>query len=146
MFSIYQNSFSKLAAGALVALATVCTPAGAGDLPQNLGPVGPHEPILTTVGSERVIAFFLPGSGLCAVHAVMWDTSNANTDVSATRVRVSLEPGRIVHIDISAQDSLNLQCGKNAEKLAIVDNEEAVAPGIAIQQLGEPMKASTGGF
>ena len=108
--------------------------------------MGPHEPILTTVGSERVIAFFLPGSGLCAVHAVMWDNSNADTDVAATRVRVTLKPGQIVHIDIPEQDSLNFQCGKNAEKLAIVDNEHAVAPGIAIQQLGEPMKATTGGF
>ena len=32
MFPIYQNAFSKLAAaGALVALVAVCTPAGAGD-------------------------------------------------------------------------------------------------------------------
>ena len=61
MFPIYQNAFSKLAAaGALVALVAVCTPAGAGDQAQNLGPVGANEPILTTVGDKRVIAFYLP--------------------------------------------------------------------------------------
>ena len=92
---------SLAAAGALFVLTTANIPARADEVAQNLGPVGPHEPILTTVGSKRVIAFFLPGFGLCAVHAVWWDNSNADTDVSATRFRVSLEPGRIVHIDTS---------------------------------------------
>jgi hypothetical protein len=147
MFSIYQNSLSKIiaAAAVLVASVSVCS-AGAGDQPEVLGPVGPHEPILTTVGSKRVIAFFLPGGGHCALNAVMWDNSNADPGASPARVRVSLEPGQIVHIDTVEQKSLNLQCGENAEKLAIIDTDAAVASGIPIQQPGESVKASVSGF
>lgn len=59
------------------------------------GPVGPHEPILTTVGSTRIIAFYLPDAGSCAVHAVIWE----KPDADAVRIRVSLRPDEIVHID-----------------------------------------------
>ena len=58
MFSLSRIQFSKFAAmGSLVVLCTLGTPAPADELAQNLGPVGPHEPILTEVGSQRVIAF-----------------------------------------------------------------------------------------
>ena len=48
---------SLAAAGAVVALTADSIPARADELAQNLGPVGPYEPILTTVGNKRVIAF-----------------------------------------------------------------------------------------
>ena len=52
-----------------------------------LGPVGPHEAILTTVGDQRVTAFYEPGNDHCSVHAVVW--ANTKTDaVSAARVRI----------------------------------------------------------
>jgi hypothetical protein len=144
MFPIYQNAFSKLiaAAATLVAFATVC-PAAPADQAQKLGPVSAYEPILTTVGSKRVIAFFLPEAGHCALHAVVWDNSNADPGQSATRMRVSLEPGQIVHIDTAEQRTLNLQCGANADKLAIVDADATIAFGIPP---GEPLKASASGF
>jgi hypothetical protein len=47
----------KFAAAGVVAGCTLGTPARADEMVQNLGPVGPHEAILTEVGSERVIAF-----------------------------------------------------------------------------------------
>ena len=75
----------------------------------------------------------------------MWDNSKTNGDASTARVRVSLEPGQVMHIDSPKQDSLNLQCGENAEKLSIVDTDHAVAFGIEIQS-GEPVKASASGF
>ena len=43
-------------------------PVRADELVQNLGPVGPHDPILTTVGSKRVIAFYTPDGGHCGIH------------------------------------------------------------------------------
>ena len=58
---------SLAAASALVALTAVNPSARAEELPQNLGPVGAHEPILTTVGNKRVLAFFEPGNGHCAL-------------------------------------------------------------------------------
>jgi hypothetical protein len=118
------------AAIALVALTAVNPSARADELSQNLGPVGPHEPILTTVGNKRVIAFFEPDSGNCAFHAVMWNTTDVNAD-SAARYRASLNPRQMVTLDTSDNQSLKLQCGDNAESLAIVDTNDFVAAGVA---------------
>jgi hypothetical protein len=142
-----RDQFLKLAmACTFVVLTTVSTAARAGDQAQNLEPVGPHEPILTTVGSKRIIAFYEPESGHCALHAVIWNNANADADVSAARVRISLEPGQIVHIDTSENESLNLQCSANAEKLAVVHTDNLVSFGITIQQPEQPVKASASGF
>jgi hypothetical protein len=121
---------SLAAVGALVALTAGSIPARADELAQNLGPVGPHEPILTTVGSKRVIAFYEPNSGHCAVHAVVWNTTDVNAD-SAARVRVSLNPQQTMQIDTAENKSLDLQCGDNAESLAIIDTSNFVAAGVA---------------
>jgi hypothetical protein len=67
---------------------------------------------------------------------------------TAARVRISLEPSQIVHIDSAHNESLkslNLQCGKNAEKLTIIDTD-GVALGITNQQPSQPLEASTSGF
>ena len=140
----------KFAAAGVVVVCTLGTPARADELVQNLGPVGPHEPILTEVGSQRVIAFYEPDNGRCAVHAVVYDKTDAYTGLTtAARVRVSLNPREIVHIDSADNESvksLNLQCGENAEKLAIIDLDSAVASGITIQPPGQPIKASASGF
>jgi hypothetical protein len=113
---------SLAAAGALFVLTTANIPARADELAQNLGPVGPHEPILTTVGSKRIIAFYEPDNGRCAVNAVVYDKTDAYTGMTtAARVRVGLNPREMVHIDSIDNETLNLQCGDNAENLAIVD-------------------------
>jgi hypothetical protein len=82
------RSLSLAAAGAVVALAA-SIPARADELAQNLGPVGPREPILTTVGSKRVIAFYWPEGGNCAVHVVMWNPTDVNAESTAGRWRIS---------------------------------------------------------
>jgi hypothetical protein len=48
----------------------------------NLGPVGPNEPILANVGGQRIIAFFTPERGSCAVNTIMWKDAGADTIVS----------------------------------------------------------------
>ena len=140
----------KFAAAGVVVLSTLGTPTRADELAQNLGPVGPHEAILTEVGSERVIAFYEPDNGRCAVHAVVFDKTDAYTGMTtAARVRVSLNPRETVHIDSADNESvksLNLQCGKNAEKLTIIDTDSSVVSGITIQPPGQPIKASASGF
>lgn len=100
---------SLAAAVALIALTAASIPARTDELAQNLGPVGPHEPILTTVGSKRVIAFYEPDSGHCAVHAVVWNTTDVNAD-SAARVRVSLNPQQMMQIDTAEKKSLGNLC------------------------------------
>ena len=140
----------KFAAAGVVVVCTLGTPARAGELAQNLGPVGPHEPILTEVGSQRVIAFYEPDNRRCGVQAVVYDKTDAYTGMTtAARVRVSLNPGEMVHIDSNDNDSfksLNLQCGKNAEKLTIIDTDSLVASGSTIQSPGQPIEASASGF
>jgi hypothetical protein len=140
----------KFAAAVVVVLCTLGTPARADELAQNLGPVGPHEAILTEVGSERVIAFYEPDNGRCAVHAVVFDKTDAYTGMTtAARFRVSLNPREIVHIDSADNESvksLNLQCAKDAEKLTIIDTDSSVASGITIQPPSQPIKASASGF
>ena len=121
---------SFAAASALVALTAVSLSARADELPQNLGPVGPHEPILTTVGNKRVLAFFEPGSGKCAFQAVIWNTSDDNDDTTS-RVRTDLNPRQIVLIDTPDNKTLKLECGDNAERLVIIDNDHFVAAGAA---------------
>ncbi len=144
MFALSLTQLSKLtAAVSLVVVSTLSVPAHADELAQNLGPVGPHEPILTTVGSKRVIAFYLPGSGRCAVHMVVGDVRDPEAAL-VSRIRVELNPGQMVHLDSVEQKSLNLECGDNAEKLAIVDNDERVAFGT--QQGEKSIKASASRF
>lgn len=144
MFAIGYDQLSKLALAGALALIMVVGSARAGDQVQSLGPVGPHHPIIASVGNKRVIAFYLPGSN-CALHAVIGN-NDINADTPAVRIRVSLEPGQIVHIDTTENKSLNLQCGSNAENLSIVDSEEAVAFGMAVQPDNQSVKASASGF
>jgi hypothetical protein len=121
---------SFAAAGAFVALTAVGLPARADELVQHLGPVGPHEPILTTFGNKRVIAFYEPVNGRCAVNAVVYDKTDADTGMTtAARVRVSLNPRQMVHLDSTDNSSLNLQCGGGVANLAIVG--EFVGAGVA---------------
>ena len=117
MLPIARISF---AVGVVLAVTTASIPARADELVQNLGPVGPHDPILTTVGSKRVIAFYEPNSGHCAFRAVVWNTTDVNAD-SASGFRADLNPRQMVRIDTAENQSLKLQCGDNAESLSIVD-------------------------
>jgi hypothetical protein len=133
------------AAGAFVALTAFGLPARADELVQHLGPVGAHEPILTTFGNKRVIAFYEPENGRCAINAVVYDKTDADTGMTtAARFRVRLNPREIVHIDSTDNKSINLQCGDRAETLSLIDNGELVAFGM--QQANPPMRANASGF
>jgi len=114
------------AAGAVVALTAATTPVLADEMVQNLGPVGPNEPILTTVGTKRVIAFYAPGSGSCALQTVIWDQGDTEA-ASAARYQVSLNPGQTAQIDSFPNQSLTLRCGAYGESLAILDPEQHFA-------------------
>jgi hypothetical protein len=120
----------SFAAGAVLALVASSLPARANELAQNLGPVGPHEPILTTVGSKRVVAFYEPDDGHCAVHAVVWSTTDVNAD-SAARFQATLNPRQMVQIDSPENKSVHLQCGDNAETLGIAGTSEFIDAGAA---------------
>jgi hypothetical protein len=125
-------AFTKLArlaaVGTLVIAGALSLPVRADELAQNLGPVGPHDPILATVGSKRVIAFYTPDGGHCGLHVVVWNPTDAEAS-STIRVRMSLNPQQRVHIDSAENKSLGLQCGDDAARLSIVDSGEPRAVG-----------------
>jgi len=102
--------------------------ASAEEYTTNLGPVGPNEPILATVGGQRVIAFFVPERGSCAVNTIMWKDAAADAPYTTSRVRLSLRPGEMVRFD-DARLSMNLLCGAGASTLAVVAPPELILTG-----------------
>ena len=147
MFSLPRMQLFSLAAAAGVLFSVSSTPARADELAQNLGPVGPHEPILTTFGNKRVIAFYEPKIGHCDLNAVVFDKTDADTGMTtAARFRVDLNPGQTVHIDSTDNKTINLRCADDVTTLGIVGNEELVASGSAVQQSKQPVRADASGF
>lgn len=123
MFTLKPSSL--LMFGVIAALCGPSLSARADDLVQNLGPVGPHEPILTEVGDKRLIAFYEPESGKCGMHVIIWQTADV-VGGSGTRVRVTLDPRQMVQIDTPDNKSVKLQCGSHAETLALVGTDSLV--------------------
>ena len=111
-------------ARALVAVTAASHPARADELVDNLGPVGPHEPILAWSGSKRIIAFYEPDSGKCATQLVLWDPMDDGK--SAAGFQAVINPREMAHIDTSERQSFLLQCDGNAERLVIVDPSTCV--------------------
>jgi hypothetical protein len=123
MFTLSQKRLLNVtAASALVGLALINTPLAADGPAAQARPAGPHEPILASVGVRRVVASFATDFGHCAVNASVWDSIEAQAD-SALRIRVSLSPGQLLHIDsLEAETkSLDLECGDDAKTLPIAD-------------------------
>jgi hypothetical protein len=88
MFSLSRNFLKFAAASAFVAFPVSGTPTCADEMAQNLGPVGPHEPMITTVG-DAAAAFnyyerpqgFRPGGSPEGVHR--WPVRLQNTQALA---------------------------------------------------------------
>lgn len=126
MFPLSGNFLKLAAAGALVALTITTTPASTEEMYEKLGPVGAHDPILTTVGTKRLVAFFVPGNGQCNVQVVIWNADDMGAK-SAGGIRVSLNPGQTASLDSSPTESLTLACGDRAETLAAIDTPQQMA-------------------
>jgi hypothetical protein len=125
-----RNRWYGLAAAGALALTVASASASADDFVRNLGPVGPNEPILTSVGSKQVIAFYEANDAGCGMNILVWDRADQSGS-SAARVRVMLNPREVVHIESADAKSLNLQCGESAEALTIVDTSKVIAAGAA---------------
>jgi len=115
---------------ALVGLAAGDAAAARADGPlTNLGPVGPHEPILVSIGTQRVVAFYTPERGACAVNAVVWKDGDPDAPYASARVRVSLKPGEMFALDGAQHQSMNLVCGADAANLAVAAPAELILTG-----------------
>ncbi len=106
----------------------VAVPAFAQDTSTNFGPVGPREPILASLGGQRVIAFFVPERGSCAVNAIIWKDAGADAPYASSRVKVSLRPGEMVQFD-ETKRSMNLLCGADASTLSAVAPADLISTG-----------------
>ncbi len=113
------------ATGAFVAFTAVSTAATAHELVDNLGPVSPSEPILATVNGKRIIAFYQPDHGNCAVHLVVWNPTDENAD-STAGFEATLSPRQMGHIDAAENESMHLQCSDHAEHLALIDTSKCI--------------------
>jgi hypothetical protein len=102
------------------------SPARAEEPLNNLGPVGPHEPILIAAGAQRVLAFYEPERGGCAVSAVTWKDVAPDAPF---RVRVSLKPGQMFQLDGADRQPVSLLCGADASTLALVAPAELILTG-----------------
>jgi hypothetical protein len=133
MYTLGRLRFASFAAaGALVVLAAANTSARAEDLPQHYGPVGPNDAIMATFGNKRVLAFYEPDNGRCAVNAVVFEKTDAHTGMTtAARVRVRLSPHEMVQIDSTDNKTMSLRCGDGAETLMVVDPHAVIAAGAA---------------
>jgi hypothetical protein len=120
-----------MALAAATALASLAggIPARAEQPLTNLGPVGPYEPILATVGNQRVIAFYVPGRGECAVNAVVWKDGGPDAPYGSARVRINLKPGQMVQVDGAQSHTMSLLCGADASTLAVVAPAELILTG-----------------
>ena len=128
MQALTRNYLLGFATAGALALTVAGTPSFAEDLPEVLGPVGPNDPIVTTVGRKAVLAFYEADGSHCGMHIVMWDRGDESGD-STAGFRVTLDPRQIVHIDTAQNRSLGLECGSAADTLAIVDTGTVYAAG-----------------
>ncbi len=113
-------------ASALAAVVPAGSTAFAAEHDANLGPVGPHEPILANFGDKRVIAYYEPSDGKCVVSAVVFDKSEAGGGHASSRVRVALHPGELFHVEGVADQSVVLTCGPNAGLLTVLNRGEVL--------------------
>jgi hypothetical protein len=95
--------------GLIFALSVARFPASAEEVVQHLGPVGPFEPILTSVGPMRLVAFYVPVNGQCDLQVVMWQAYDSDAK-TASSVRINLSLGQIAQFYSPEGKSVKLQC------------------------------------
>ena len=118
-----RNILSLAAATALTMLAATDM-ASADQAQVNLGPVGPYEPIVATVGDKRIIAYYAPEGGKCAISAVVFNTSTTDRGQTPSRVRVALRPGELFHLDSVVDQTVVMTCGPHAEMITVLNRGE----------------------
>ena len=85
-----------------------------------LGPVGPDEPLSVNVGASRLVAYYEREGGNCSVSAVLAPEADDSFG-SATRLRVALRPGEIMHVDGTENNRVVLACAPKAEALIMLN-------------------------
>jgi hypothetical protein len=113
-----------IAAASVLTVLAMTTVASAEPYRINLGPVGPYEPILATVGEKRVVAYYTPDGDKCAISAVVFDTSTSGGGRASARVRVALRPGELFHLDSVEEQTVTLSCGSGAKMITVLNRHD----------------------
>ena len=129
MVHFSRTILSTFVAASALALTAGASPAFASERVSNFGPVGPHEPILVNLGDQRIVAFFVPERGGCAVNAVTWKDTGPDAPYASARVRITLKPGQIIQIDGAQPHAMGLLCGADASSLAATASAELIVAG-----------------
>src|SRR5665811_1640290 len=79
---------------------------------------------LATVGDKRIIAYYAPDGGKCAVSAVVFDNSTVDRGQTPARIRVTLHPGELFHLDSVVDQTVVLTCGPNAQMITVLNRGE----------------------
>jgi hypothetical protein len=91
----------------------------------------PIQNISYEFGSKFVSGFFMQQAASCVVYLMITEKIDPDEPlrITATRVRVALNPGQIAGLDSEEGRSLNLKCGEGAETLEVNvgDRERLVA-------------------
>jgi hypothetical protein len=76
-------------------------------------------------GSKSMRGYFVRSNGACSVYLMITETNNAEAPapLSATRVRLVLQPGAIAGLDSAEGHSLNFTCDRAAAKLLVDEGE-----------------------
>ena len=85
---------------------------------ERFGPVEVNEPVLGNIGPNALIAFYTVEDGKCAVQVLTWQRVDTEA-VGASRSRLTLSPEQQMKID-SIEDSVTLQCGKDASNIMLI--------------------------
>ena len=117
-----MSKILPLAAASALSLFAITEVATAGErVKANLGPVGPNEPILATVGKSRLVAYYEPDDGKCDVSAILFTARPDGGGNDSTRVRVTLHPGELFHLDGVREERIVLTCVPNAQALTVLN-------------------------
>lgn len=120
-----KNILPIAAAGALSLVAATGFADADDKRATNLGPVGPYQPILADVGDSRLLAYYEPDGGNCAVSAVM-STAAADGTIDAKRVRVALHPGELFHFDGVKNERVVFTCAPDAKAMTVLNKGEVL--------------------
>ena len=127
-----MRTSGKSAFGAATNLTVPLLTTGASAEPYqtNLGPVGPREPILATVGEKRVIAYYTKDGKNCEVSAIVFDKSPTGGGHASSRVDVALRPGELLHLGSVKEKTVALTCGRDAKKMGVVYQQDLAAASV----------------
>jgi hypothetical protein len=117
-FAMTSPSLAFAATSPPFAFALTSPPFAQDKIIDRLGPVQVNEPVLGNIGPNALIAFYTVEDGKCAVQVLTWQREDTEA-IGASRSRLTLNPEQQMNID-SIQDSLTLQCGKDASNIMLI--------------------------